>query len=113
MKKESKFQKELIDEIEKRFPGSMVLKNDSHYKQGIPDLTVFYKKHWATLECKKSKDEHHQPHAARLMVSEPKTDSEKHGFGVNQIKEIVEAYSGMTDFYEEDGFFIVNMFIPK
>ena len=42
-----------------------------------------------------------------------KADSEKHGFGVNQIKEIVESYSGMTDFYEEDGFFIVNMFIPK
>ena len=40
-------------------------------------------------------------------------DGEKHGFGVNQIKEIVESYDGMTDFYEEDGFFIVNMFIPS
>lgn len=41
-----------------------------------------------------------------------KSDGEKHGFGVGQIKEIVESYGGMTDFYEEDGFFIVNMFIP-
>ena len=41
-----------------------------------------------------------------------KADGEKHGFGVGQIKEIVESYGGMTDFYEEDGFFIVNMFIP-
>ena len=40
-------------------------------------------------------------------------DGEKHGFGVNQIKEIVESYDGMTDFYEEDGFFVVNMFIPS
>ena len=40
-------------------------------------------------------------------------DGEKHGFGVNQIKEIVESYDGMTDFYEEDGFFIVNVFVPK
>lgn len=40
-------------------------------------------------------------------------DGEKHGFGVNQIKEIVESYDGMTDFYEEDGFFIVNMFVPN
>ena len=40
-------------------------------------------------------------------------DGEKHGFGVNQIKEIVESYGGLTDFYEEDGFFIVNMFIPS
>ena len=41
------------------------------------------------------------------------TDGEKHGFGVSQIKEIVESYGGLTDFYEEDGFFIVNMFIPS
>jgi len=41
------------------------------------------------------------------------TDGEKHGFGVNQIKEIVESYGGLTDFYEDDSFFIVNMFIPS
>lgn len=41
-----------------------------------------------------------------------KENPEKHGFGVNQIKEIVESYEGMTDFYEEDGFFVVNIFIP-
>ena len=41
-----------------------------------------------------------------------KADGEKHGFGVGQIKEVVESYGGMTDFYEEDGFFIVNMFVP-
>ena len=52
--KESKFQKKLIDEIEDRFPGSMVVKNDCKYIQGIPDLTVFYKDRWATLECKRS-----------------------------------------------------------
>ena len=40
-------------------------------------------------------------------------DDEKHGFGVNQIKEIVESYGGLTDFYEDDNFFIVNMFIPS
>ena len=28
-------------------------------------------------------------------------DGEKHGFGVNQIKEIIESYGGLTDFYEE------------
>ena len=42
-----------------------------------------------------------------------KEDEEKHGFGVKQIKETVELYDGMTDFYEENGFFIVNIFIPK
>ncbi len=53
---ESKFQKKLIDELCELFPGCIVLKNDSSYIQGIPDLTIFYGEHWATLECKKSKN---------------------------------------------------------
>lgn len=61
MKKESKFQHDLIKKIEDRFPGAIVLKNDPNYIQGIPDLTVFYKKRWATLECKRSEKERHQP----------------------------------------------------
>ena len=60
-KLERDFQGNLIKEIKERFPGSIVLKNDSSYLQGIPDLTVFYKNRWATLECKKSDKEHHQP----------------------------------------------------
>lgn len=61
MAKESDFQKELINDICERFKGAIVLKNDPRYKQGVPDLTVFYKDRWATLECKKDKDAHHQP----------------------------------------------------
>ena len=60
-KKESDFQRDLKEEIEERFPGSLVLKNDSGFIQGIPDLTVLYKKRWAVLECKKSKNESYQP----------------------------------------------------
>jgi len=59
--KESKFQKKLIDEIKERFPGCYVLKNDSSYIQGIPDLTILYKKKWAMLEVKKDNKAHHQP----------------------------------------------------
>ena len=59
--KESKFQKNLIKEIENRFPGCIVLKNDSGYKQGIPDLSIFYKKKWAMLECKANSNSEHQP----------------------------------------------------
>jgi hypothetical protein len=58
---ENKYQSQLISKIKERFPGCMVLKNDPNYIQGIPDLTVFYKKHWATLECKKSEKAKHQP----------------------------------------------------
>ena len=59
--KESDFQKELIHELKDRFPGCIVLKNDSSYIQGIPDLTVFYEDMWATLECKKDRKASHQP----------------------------------------------------
>jgi predicted NAD/FAD-dependent oxidoreductase len=56
---ESKFQHELIGELENMFPGALVYKNES--KQGLPDLTVLYGTHWALLECKKSQDAGHQP----------------------------------------------------
>ena len=51
---ENKFQANLIKELKKIFPGCIVMKNDSSYIQGIPDLLVLYKSKWASLECKKS-----------------------------------------------------------
>ena len=58
---ENKYQASLISKIKERFPGSIVLKNDPTYIQGIPDLTVFWHDKWATLEVKNKKDAHHQP----------------------------------------------------
>ena len=58
---ENKYQAQLISKIKKRFPGCIVMKNDSRYIQGIPDLTILYEKKWATLECKKSDKEPHRP----------------------------------------------------
>lgn len=43
------------------FPGSIVMKNDPNYIQGIPDLTVLWKDKWATLEVKKEASSGHQP----------------------------------------------------
>ena len=62
MKRENDFQAELIKELNKLFPypDGMVLKNDSSYRQGIPDLTIYYKDKWATLECKRNKTAKHQ-----------------------------------------------------
>lgn len=60
-KKESAFQKKLKDDLKERFPGCIVIKNDPTDIQGIPDLTIFYKNKWATLECKRSANESHQP----------------------------------------------------
>ena len=61
MKQESAFQSALIKELRKIFPGRMVLKNDSSYYQGIPDLLVLYKDKWAMLECKRTSNARHQP----------------------------------------------------
>lgn len=41
-----------------------------------------------------------------------KDDKAEHGKGVAQIRHITEKYSGMCDFYEEDGFFVACAFIP-
>lgn len=60
-KSESKFQKELINDLELIFPGCLILKNDPDYMQGIPDLSVFYKDKWAMLECKKCESANIRP----------------------------------------------------
>jgi hypothetical protein len=57
---ESKFQSDLIKEIEDKLEGAIVLKNDPNYIQGIPDLSVLYKGKWAALECKKNGKASHQ-----------------------------------------------------
>ena len=51
---ENKFQANLIKELKKLFPGCIVMKNDSSYIQGIPDLLVLYQDKWFSLECKKN-----------------------------------------------------------
>lgn len=60
-KLERDFQASLIKDLESMFPGCLILKNDSSYLQGIPDLLVLYKKHWAMLEVKAERDSRHQP----------------------------------------------------
>lgn len=58
---ESGFQAKLIQELKSIFKGCMVMKLDSSYIQGIPDLLVLYKDKWATLECKKFAGAKKQP----------------------------------------------------
>ena len=59
--KESGFQYQLIKEIKREFPGCIILKNDPNYIQGIPDLLILFKDHWAALECKRNEKASHQP----------------------------------------------------
>lgn len=59
--RENKFQANLIKELKATFKGCIVMKNDSSYIQGIPDLLVLYKDKWASLEVKKDANAKKQP----------------------------------------------------
>lgn len=58
---ENKFKTELIKDIKKTLPGSMVFHLDPTECQGIPDLLVLHNDKWAALEGKKNKDASHRP----------------------------------------------------
>ncbi len=60
-KLERDFQSGLIKDIERLFPGCLVMKLDANYIQGIPDLLVLYGERWAALECKRSADAKRRP----------------------------------------------------
>lgn len=59
--RENEYQAHLIKRLKRDFPGCTVLKNDSGYLQGIPDLTILFKDKWALLEVKVSGDASEQP----------------------------------------------------
>jgi len=55
------YQAYIIKEIKYRFPDAVVLKNDSGYMQGVPDLAIFNGPYWAMLEVKRSEHEPSRP----------------------------------------------------
>lgn len=59
--KEGPFQTTVREDIEAMLPGAIVVKGDSSYRQGVPDLFVFYGDRWAALEVKKSASETPRP----------------------------------------------------
>jgi len=58
---ENRYQSQLIDTLEELLPGCIILKNDSSYRQGIPDLLVLYGARWAALEVKSSENAKQRP----------------------------------------------------
>ena len=59
--RENAYQAHLKKRLLNEFPGSIVLKNDPNYLQGVPDLIVLYNKTWACLEVKVEAHASHQP----------------------------------------------------
>lgn len=59
--RENKYQAGLIKRLTARFPHCMILKNDSGYLQGVPDLIMLCDERWAMLEVKASRNAPHRP----------------------------------------------------
>jgi len=58
---ENKFQASLIKELKSIFLGCIVMKSDSGYIQGIPDLLILHNNKWASLEVKRNERATKQP----------------------------------------------------
>ena len=58
---ESQYQAKLMKRIKTLLPGCLILKNDTEYLQGIPDLTIFYGDRWGMLEVKRSEKDRNNP----------------------------------------------------
>lgn len=88
-KLESKFQKDVIDEIKARYPGCVALKNDSSYIQGFPDWTVLYKDKWAVLEMKRERGARKQPNQEYYVDQLDKMSFSRFVFPEN-VEEVLE-----------------------
>jgi hypothetical protein len=49
---ENRYQAKIIKKLEKMFPGCIILKLDSLYRQGMPDLLILWENYWGSLEVK-------------------------------------------------------------
>lgn len=58
---ENRFKQKLVSELKEMFPGCIIIHMDPNERQGIPDLLILWRKHWAALEGKKDANAPHQP----------------------------------------------------
>ncbi len=59
--RETAYQRKLIDKLYDMFYGCIILKNDSSYMQGVPDIIILYDNTWAMLEVKLGSSSNVQP----------------------------------------------------
>ena len=58
---ESDYQANVIKTIYQLIPGCVIMKNDAQYRQGFPDITIYYRSRYAILEFKVDGDADYQP----------------------------------------------------
>ncbi|TET24332.1 MAG: hypothetical protein E3J73_08410 [Candidatus Bathyarchaeum sp.] len=61
MTSERVLQSSIIKELERQYPEAVVLKIDSPYIQGFPDLLFLQNNFWAALEVKRARNAVRQP----------------------------------------------------
>lgn len=64
MRRESAYQKDLVNRLGVIFPGCFIIKTSPDDTQGIPDLLILFGDKWAMLEVKRSPNEDVQPNQA-------------------------------------------------
>jgi len=64
---ENKYQAKLIAKLSDMFPGCVIMKTDTGYQQGMPDLIILYKEYWASLEVKASATAPEQPNQSHYI----------------------------------------------
>lgn len=68
--RENTYQHYLIGTLRAMFPDGFILKNDSGYMQGVPDLLILVGTKWAMLEVKvseRSREEPNQRHYVEYL----------------------------------------------
>lgn len=61
MAAESRFERDLIAELQEVFPGAIILKNDANNLQGFPDRLILFGDKWAAFEVKAFRTARRQP----------------------------------------------------
>jgi hypothetical protein len=65
--RENKYQAKVIKKLEKMFPGCIIMKTDSSYRQGLPDILIIWRQFWAALEVKPSESAITQPNQSHYI----------------------------------------------
>lgn len=58
---ENKYQAKVIKKLKLMFPHCIIMKTDTQYQQGFPDLIILFEEYWASLEVKASASAPKQP----------------------------------------------------
>ncbi|MBQ8696544.1 MAG: GHKL domain-containing protein [Clostridia bacterium] len=74
------------------------------------ELRFYQSEYYQNIFCKNSVKEPVLKNNPKLLTT--KGNGERHGLGIKSIRSIVERYSGLLDFYEEDGRFCAQISLP-